>query len=103
MDLASLIGALATVVSTVRFAPQAWKVVRSRRTADISLRMYALSVLGFVLWLAYGFMRNEWPLIVTNSICLVLAGFILAMKLLPQPKKEAVADAVEKGLPLSAP
>ena len=46
MDLVSIIGALAAIVSTVRFAPQAWKVIKSRRTEDISLRMYALSVVA---------------------------------------------------------
>lgn len=95
MDLATAIGALATVASTVSFTPQAWKIIKSRRTHDISTRMYVVTVIGFSLWTAYGVVLMQWPLIVTNSICLALSGFILAMKLLPQREKEKVAAALD--------
>jgi len=54
--------------------------------------MYAITVMGFGLWLAFGFLKGEWPLIVSNAVCLILSGFILMMKLLDRPQKEAVAD-----------
>jgi MtN3 and saliva related transmembrane protein len=57
--------------------------------------MYAVTVTGFSLWLAYGIMLGEWPLIVTNAVCLALSAFILAMRILPQRKKEAVADLLD--------
>ncbi|MDB5415717.1 MAG: hypothetical protein JWR10_4052, partial [Rubritepida sp.] len=47
------------------------------------------------LWLTYGVMLGQWPLIVTNGICCALAAFILTMKLLPKSKKEAVANAID--------
>jgi MtN3 and saliva related transmembrane protein len=62
--------------------------------------MYALSVVGFALWMLDGVLQTDWPIIATNVVCLILSGFILSMKLLSQPKKEAVADAIENGLPL---
>ena len=95
MDLATLIGALATVASTVSFTPQAWKIIKSRRTDDISARMYIVTVIGFSLWTAYGVVLQQWPLIVTNGLCLILSGFILTMKLLPQRDKNVVADVLD--------
>lgn len=95
MDIVTLIGFGATICSTTSFAPQAWKIIKSRDTSAISTRMYAVTVTGFALWLAYGLMRGEWPLIVTNGVCLALSSFILVMKILPQPRKEAVADALD--------
>jgi MtN3 and saliva related transmembrane protein len=95
VDLATAIGALATVASTTSFTPQAWKIIKSRRTSDISTRMYIVTVAGFSLWTVYGVLLMQWPLIVTNSICLMFSGFILAMKLLPQRKKEIVAAALD--------
>jgi MtN3 and saliva related transmembrane protein len=59
--------------------------------------MYAVTVTGFSLWLVYGIMLGEWPLIVTNAICLALSAFILLMRILPQRKKEAVADLLDPG------
>ena len=94
-DAANIVGTLATICSTTSFVPQAWKVVRTRDTSAISKRMYAITVTGFSLWLAYGLLLGQWPLIVTNGICLVLSAFILLMKVLPRPQKEAVADALD--------
>jgi len=79
----------------VSFTPQAWKIIRTRETKDISAGMYSLTVSAFAFWCLYGALLREWPLIVSNGVCLALSGFILAMTLLPQRKKEAVADAIE--------
>src|SRR4051812_31629836 len=98
-QLATVISTLAAAASTASFAPQAWKIVRSRHTADISAGMYVLTVSAFTLWTSYGVMLRAWPLIVSNGICLVLSAFILTMKLLPRPKKEKLADALDPTKP----
>lgn len=95
MDATTLVGACATACSTASFVPQAWKVIRTRDTAAISKRMYVVTVAGFSLWLAYGLLLEQWPLILTNGICLALSAFILMMKLLPQRRREAVAAALD--------
>jgi MtN3 and saliva related transmembrane protein len=97
MTLVTIIGSLAAICSTTSFVPQAWKIIRTRDTSSLSARMYAVTVTGFSLWLAYGIMLGEWPLIVTNAICLALSAFILLMRILPQRKKEAVADLLDPG------
>ncbi len=91
-----LIGAAAALCSTVSFAPQAWQIIRTRETKDISTGMYLFTVVGFAAWTAYGVLLRQWPLIASNSICLLLSAFILVMKLLPQRKKDAVADEIEE-------
>lgn len=91
------VGYAAACCSTASFAPQAWKIIKSRETKDISAGMYALTVSGFALWTTFGVLGMQWPLIIANFICLVLSAFILMMKLLPQPKKDAVADTIDPG------
>ncbi len=98
MDITALVGSLATLASVVSFLPQAWKIIRTRDTTAISTRMYAVTVVGFSLWLTYGLLLERWPLIATNGLCLLLSAFILAMKLLPQHRKDAVADALDPTL-----
>ena len=95
MDFVSIIGSAAAICSTVSFAPQAWKIIATRDTASISAPAYGLTVTAFALWLAYGWFRSDWPLLVSNGICFVLSGFILIMKLLPQAQKEAVSDLID--------
>ena len=97
MDWATIVGFSAAVASTISFSPQAWKIIKSRDTQGISAASYTITSLAFALWLAYGVMLSRWPLIISNGICLALAGFILVMTLLPQSKKEEVAETLDPG------
>jgi len=81
MDYALAIGYLASACSVTSFVPQVMKVVRSGDTAAISARMYTVTVIGFALWFIFGILRQEWPIILTNSACFFLAGYILYRKL----------------------
>ena len=80
----TLLGYLAAIASMASFIPQAWKIIRTRDTSSISAGMYVLTVTGFSFWMIYGFITGQWPIIVTNTVCLVLSAFILFMKLLPE-------------------
>ena len=95
LDATTLVGSLAALATATSFVPQAWKVIRTRDTAALSAGMYALRTLAILLWLAYGLLLGQWPLIATNAVCLALSGFILTMKLLPRRHREAVADALD--------
>ncbi len=75
------IGIAAAVLTTTAFAPQAIQAWRTRSTKDVSLAMFSLMVSGIVLWLAYGLLINDLPLIVANAVTLVLAGSILVAKI----------------------
>jgi MtN3 and saliva related transmembrane protein len=79
------------------FAPQAWKIIQSRETKDISVGMYLLTVSAFALWLGYGVLQHQWPLVVSNGVCFVLSAFILVMTLLPQRQKDKVAETLSSG------
>jgi len=94
MPYVTLIGYAAATFSMVSFAPQAWKVIRSGDTQSISFLTYLVTVAGFALWLTFGVLKQEWPLVVSNSVCLLLSSLILVMKALPQKQKDAVRDHV---------
>jgi MtN3 and saliva related transmembrane protein len=76
-----LIGYLAATLTTTAFIPQAWLTWKTRRAEGVSLLMYSIFVIGIALWLAYGWMSGIWPVIVANAITLLLASFILLMKI----------------------
>jgi MtN3 and saliva related transmembrane protein len=43
--------------------------------------MYILFTCGVALWLLYGILIGAWPVIVANTITVVLAGIVLFLKL----------------------
>lgn len=95
IEIVSIIGSLAAAASTSSFAPQAWKIIKTRETKGISVGMYGITVVGFALWFAYGLMLGQWPLIFTNSVCLALSAFIFMMKVVSPRTRDAVADTLD--------
>jgi MtN3 and saliva related transmembrane protein len=80
MPTEEVIGAIAAVLTTSSFLPQAIKVLRTRDTGAISLTMYVLFTAGVSLWGIYGLMTWQWSIIIANGITVVLAATILTMK-----------------------
>ena len=78
--LADIVGTVAGVCSMASFAPQIFKILRERDCSGVSLRMYLITVTGFVLWTVYGLLLGSWPVWASNSVNLVLAATILTLK-----------------------
>jgi MtN3 and saliva related transmembrane protein len=76
-----LLGYCAASLTTLSFLPQALLTLRTRNVAGISLGMYGAFTVGVALWLAYGLVLGEWPIIIANALTLALATVILALKI----------------------
>jgi MtN3 and saliva related transmembrane protein len=61
--------------------PQAVKTIRSRDTRSISLGMYVVFTIGIGFWLAYGFVLDSLPMILSNIVTFALSATILALKI----------------------
>ncbi|OIR02218.1 PQ loop repeat protein [mine drainage metagenome] len=81
MHFQDWMGGIAATLTTGSFIPQVWRVWQTRHTKDISLLMYTFFTAGVALWLAYGVLLGAWPIIIANSITLLLAGTVLILKL----------------------
>jgi MtN3 and saliva related transmembrane protein len=75
------LGYAAAFLTTGSFVPQALMTIRTRNTSGISLAMYVIFTTGVACWLYYGIALGSWPMILANSITLVLAATILGLKL----------------------
>jgi MtN3 and saliva related transmembrane protein len=81
MDHSSIIGNIAAFLTTFSFLPQALTIIKTKDTQGISLPMYLMFFVGVILWLYYGLLENQLPLIIGNCITLVLSGIILFYKI----------------------
>lgn len=81
MNLQDTLGLAAAVLTTGSFVPQALLTLRTRDVSGISLAMYGAFTLGVALWLAYGLVLREWPIVLANAVTLVLAATILVTKI----------------------
>ena len=78
---AELLGYIAAFCTTVAFVPQVVKTYKSKSAASLSLGMFLFFTGGLVLWLIYGIMINEYPIIVANVVTLILAVTLIYFKL----------------------
>ncbi|MEX0646181.1 MAG: SemiSWEET transporter [Balneolaceae bacterium] len=81
MEYALYIGLIAGACTTGAFLPQVIKTWKSKSAKDLSLGMYVLFCMGIILWLTYGIMISDLPVILTNAATLTLAFSILYFKL----------------------
>ena len=81
IDAVTILGLVAAACTTVSFLPQVIKTIKTRHTKDLSLQMYSILALGITLWLIYGIILKNPPIIFANSISLVLASIILVLKI----------------------
>lgn len=81
MQASDILGYAAATLTTVSFIPQVWRTFRTRDVSGISLRMYSIFTAGIAVWLAYGIVLKETPMMIANSLSLVLACSVLVMRL----------------------
>ena len=80
MSTIQLIGLTAGMLTTIAFLPQVLKTWKSRSAKDLSLGMFSLFCLGVVMWLAYGILMRDIPVIAANFMTLILASTLLFFK-----------------------
>ena len=76
-----IIGSFAALLTTLAFVPQALHSYKTRDLSGISLPMYSTFTLGVALWLIYGLLQHDWPIIIANAITVCLSAMILVLKI----------------------
>ena len=89
MTLQDTIGFAAAALTTGSFIPQAWLTLRTRDVSGISLAAYSSFTLGVALWLAFGILLGQWPIVVANAVTLTLATTILVTKIVVERQRRA--------------
>ena len=72
MNVIDILGLFAGACITLSTVPQIIKVWKTKKVKEISLRMFSILTFGIALWIVYGILKKDFPIIITNSISLVL-------------------------------
>jgi len=81
MDYTNMLGLIAASLTTSCLIPQIIQIFKTRTTRDISLGMFSMVSAGVFCWLIYGILIHSFPVIIANSIGLVLNLTIVGFKL----------------------
>ena len=81
MDLTTLIGLLAAFCTTASYYPQLKKCWATGSAGDLSSKTFITLSAGVGLWVVYGFLKNDFVIIIANAVSLALLMGILYFKL----------------------
>ena len=81
MNEVQLLGLAAGSCTTIAFLPQVIKTWKSGSAKDLSLGMFSFFCFGVLLWLVYGIMKQDIPVIAANLVTLILASTLSFFKL----------------------
>lgn len=68
----NLLGIIAGVLTSISMIPQLIKVIREKNVEDISLLMLLVLISGLSLWVWYGFVKDELPIILSNTFAVLV-------------------------------
>ena len=80
MRLVEIVGYCAATLTTVAFVPQVVKSWRSKSVKDLSFATLSAFSTGVFLWLVYGIILGEMPIIVANAVTLALNAVLVVLK-----------------------
>ncbi len=81
VSLIEWVGYISALLTTFSFIPQVLHSWKTRDLSGVSLVMYSVFSLGVLGWLVYGMLIASYPIIIANSVTLVLACIILGLKI----------------------
>ena len=88
MDLISIIGFLAGIITSIGFLPQLVKGYKTKKLDDVSYYMPAVLAAGMALWLLYGVLRNDIAIIAANTFGVGCSILLIIMKKIYTQKHE---------------
>ncbi len=80
MLIENFIGTAGGIVSSVTFLPQVIKIWQTKSAKDLSMMTLFFLTLNVSLWLTYGLLKTDFPLIITNSIVLTMIMIMIYFK-----------------------
>ena len=66
-DKTQLIGIIAGICTGISLLPQLIKIIREKKADDISWVMLFILLVGLAGWVWYGILKEDYPIIITNS------------------------------------
>lgn len=76
-----VIGIAAGIFTSASMIPQVVKMVREKKAAQVSILMILTLIAGISLWIWYGILRTDYPIIITNAFSLLINSILIILRI----------------------
>lgn len=73
----TVIGTIAGILTSISMMPQLLKVLKEKDVENLSWGMIAVLLTGVSLWVVYGIMKEELPIILSNGFSVLVNTTLL--------------------------
>ena len=80
-NLQTIVGLVASGLTALSLTPQLVKLLKDKKADGISLAMLIIMFAELAAWIYYGMIKEDWIIIISNSISFILNGIIVAFTL----------------------
>jgi MtN3 and saliva related transmembrane protein len=80
MNSMQLIGIGAGILTSSSLLPQLIKMFREKKAEDVSVYMLLILLAGLVLWVVYGILKKDIPIIATNSFSFLINTCMIVLR-----------------------
>ncbi|RNA63958.1 hypothetical protein D1631_00155 [Chryseobacterium nematophagum] len=93
----NIIGVIAGILTSIAMLPQLIKVIQTKKVEDLSLVMLLLGVSGLCLWLLYGFLKGDFPIILSNAVAFIVnVSLLICYRMYQKEPKKKEALTLKK-------
>ncbi len=77
----NILGYAACAVTAMTFLPQVIKTWQEKSAKNVSLMMFIIAFINEVMWIAYGVLKNDMVIVITNVIMIIMCSIMISLKL----------------------
>ena len=75
-----IFGLLAGIVTSGAMMPQLVKTWKNKDVKALSVKMFIVYIVGFSMWITYGIIEKDTPIVATNALSIAMSAFMIYMK-----------------------
>lgn len=79
MNQVTIIGIIASICSGISLLPQLFKIFKEKKTENVSFGMLAVLFVGVILWIYYGYQKDDWIIMISNAFSWIVNVAILIL------------------------
>lgn len=83
----NVLGIIAGILTSISMIPQLIKVIKEKSSENLSSIMIIILITGLSLWVWYGILQNELPIIISNAFAVLVNVTLLICSFIFKKKK----------------
>ena len=80
LPFSTVLGFVAGILTAISMLPQLIKTLKEKKADDVSPVMLAVLIGGVILWIVYGALKKDLPILITNSISFLLNAWMFFLR-----------------------